>query len=356
MVAASAGPVYRAIELPIDSPHFIEARAVSDGQAAGGDVTSGRALLWTNSDSPPVDLTPVGYGNSLVYAIAGGHQVGFAETAGFSAHAFLWSGSAASGVDLHPAGFRFSYAADADATHQAGYGNTPDGHDHALIWSGTSASVRDVHPSGFLHSKIDGIDGDSYAGFGTAPAYADESHALLWTAGGDVIDLNPRGYIRSFAQAISGDQQVGEGQLVSSPAGATHALLWYGSADSAVDLTPAGFVDSIAWDVSDGKIVGAARDVDFHGHAILWTGTSADDFVDLNPFLPEGLNDAQAYGIDARGEIVGSARRLPTGDDYRPILWVPVTNAIPLPAALWPGLGLLWSVAAFGFVTRRSRP
>src|SRR5205823_5685084 len=104
------------------------------------------------------------------------------------------------------------------------------------------------------------------------------------------------------------DEQVGEGKLITDPAGNDHALLWHGSAASAIDLTPDGFIDSVAWDVAAGKIVGRANDAAFHGHAMLWTGTSANEFIDLNQFLPENLDDAIAFGIDEQGEIAGSAR------------------------------------------------
>jgi hypothetical protein len=40
------------------------------------------------------------------------------------------------------------------------------------------------------------------------------------------------------------------------------------------------------------------------GHALLWTGTAASA-VDLNAFLPSGFTYAQATGIDESGDIVG---------------------------------------------------
>jgi len=61
----------------------------------------------------------------------------------------------------------------------------------------------------------------------------------------NVVDLNPAGFVYSGAYGFSGSQQVGAG---TGPVTGNqlHALLWSGSASSAVDLNPADFTGSAA--------------------------------------------------------------------------------------------------------------
>ena len=65
-------------------------------------------------------------------------------------------------------------------------------------------------------------------------------HALLWSGtAASAIDLTPIGYDISDAMAISGNQQVGYGWgPAAGPGNYEHALLWSGTAASAVDLPP----------------------------------------------------------------------------------------------------------------------
>jgi len=85
-----------------------------------------------------------------------------------------------------------------------------------------------------------------------------------------------------------------------------------------VDLHPAGYTLSIALATNGNQQVGEADDAAFprHKHAIVWTG-SAQTAVDLNQFLPAGFTDAQAMAIDSAGNIVGYANN-------HAFMWVPV--------------------------------
>ena len=77
---------------------------------------------------------------------------------------------------------------------------------------------------------------------------------MLWNGlAAAPIDLNPTdlGFQSSEAIGTNGTQQVGYGNigLPGGNVGPTHALLWSGSADSAVDLNPTnilGITDSAA--------------------------------------------------------------------------------------------------------------
>jgi len=203
-------------------------------------------------------------------------------------------------IDLHPSGFTDSRALAVSDGQQVGYGSIAPVQVHALLWTGSADSVVDLHPSGFTSSAALGIsDGQQVGRAGTPP----HEHALLWTGSADsVVDLHPSGFTSSVAVGVSGGQQVGLGLIISR----SHALLWTGSADSVVDLHPSGFSDSLALGVSAGQQVGYGTDPDGFEHALLWTG-SADSVVDLHTFLPPEFTESQATGIDADGNIVGTA-------------------------------------------------
>src|SRR5438105_4808422 len=68
------------------------------------------------------------------------------------------------------------------------------------------------------------------------------------------IDLHPAGFKFSLGSGISGREQVGEASV--EDIAPHHALLWRGSASSAVDLTPGGFIESEARGVCAGQHVG----------------------------------------------------------------------------------------------------
>ena len=73
--------------------------------------------------------------------------------------------------------------------------------------------------------------------------------------GQQVVDLNPSDFFWSECYGISGSQQVGYGYRRFASGLNPSALLWSGTASSAVDLTqflPAGFVGSQATGVDTG--------------------------------------------------------------------------------------------------------
>lgn len=151
-----------------------------------------------------------------------------------------------------------------------------------------------------------------------AGAYADATsatHALLWTgSAASAINLNPATFDYSQAKATDGVQQVGYvGRWSESM---RRAALWGGSAQTFVDLTPQGFLDAEAFGVSQGQQVGYGN---FFGrsHALLWSGT-ATSFVDLNPGSPDqwgsiayATNGARQVGT-AGGSLTNFARHAAT--------------------------------------------
>ncbi len=192
-----------------------------------------------------------------------------------------------------------------------------------------------------------GTNGIQQVGYGKVSYPDGPDRALLWSgSAASAVDLTPSGFYRSRALGVSGGQQVGSGHL--NGYGPMHALLWSGSAASAVDLNPSGFDESEAYGTNGTEQVGFGYPAwSQFGHALIWSGT-ADSVVDLNQFLPSSWSSstyAVAKSIDAQGNIVGYASDMGVS---HAILWVPV----PEPAAIVTlGMGAL----TLGFVLRRKR-
>ncbi len=196
------------------------------------------------------------------------------------------------------------------------------GSDVAFGQAGTAAEAQaplftaiDLTPSGFTDSHALGISGGQQAGDAwVTPATA--THALLWRgSAASVVDLNPSGFVESKAYGICGRQQVGDG---SGPAtgGHSHALLWRGSVGSVVDLNPSGF-ESEAHGTSGGQQVGfGSGPATGRIHALLWRGSAAS-VVDLNP---SGFAYSVASGISG-GEQVGVGSGPATGGWDHALLW-----------------------------------
>jgi len=240
-----------------------------------------------------VDLHPTnlgGFDNTFALGISGAQQVGYGygSRAGSSGYyALLWNGSADSAVDLHPTSeFSNSSAFDTDGAQQVGNGipeatNTA----HALLWSGTATSAVDLHPTHLA-------DYSNSAGF-------------------------------SQAYGVQGGQQVGVAysQFLSVK---PHAILWSGTADSAVDLHPtnlSGFELSTAYDTNGSLQVGFGYQPLLGGQALLWSGT-ANSAVNLHNLLPQGFTSSEAHSIDAQGIIYGWGWG--PDNNLHVVMWTPV--------------------------------
>ncbi len=171
----------------------------------------------------------------------------------------------------------------------------------------------DLNPSGFIDSAALGISGSQQVGSGLTGG---NSHALLWSGtAASAVDLNPSGFTESGAGGISGSQQVGNGYGPGT-GGNSHALLWSGTAASAVDLHPSGFSWSYALGVSGSQQVGNGTMAGFNNHALLWSGTAASA-VDLHP---SGFTDSIANGISG-SQQVGHGYGPSTGGNVHALLW-----------------------------------
>ncbi|HEX8558858.1 MAG TPA: hypothetical protein VF668_12170 [Pyrinomonadaceae bacterium] len=340
---APPGQSYVVIDLTPAGSATSSAAGASGGQQVGsagfaaataGQPVVSHAMLWNGSAAGATDLGP-----GTAAAVGGGQQVGSANN-----HAALWLGTAASRVDLNPAQWDQSVAAGVAGGRQVGWatrrvlcttkkGSCSDGRRteiHPFMWSGSAASAVDLTPLGlgFGAGRALGTDGVQQVGFGQQVLGINAfsgPFAVVWSGTADsAVNLNPPDSGSSQANAVSGGQQVGFGYYPH------RALLWSGSAESVVELQPDGFAASEA-NATNGVqqagsgFVGDAFTMEGHSHALVWAGSAASA-VDLNQFLPPGFTDAAATGIDAAGNVVGWASRGPSDDpaNVHAVMWKPV--------------------------------
>jgi len=300
--------------------------AAATGKQVGVDGNN-HAILENGNAANAIDLHPAGYYSSMAISTDDVDQCGSASYFGNS-HAVKWSGSAASFVDLHSSsGYTWTTCLGTSGGQQVGFGENPIYTvtiQHAILWINGVATT--IHPATlpFNFSKALGIRNGQQVGYvsnasypyGETLSYHPLSHAVLWTgSAASAVDLNPVGYTASEALATNGTQQ-GGWAYNSLPVQSQHAALWSGTPDSFIDMNPAGYSDSritaltATQQVGDGWAgpMGAAGSV---RHALVWSGTPGS-VVDLNQYLPAGYIHAVATGIDANGNVVGYAYNTPT--------------------------------------------
>ncbi len=255
-------------------------------------VIAARPLVATPSSQhyTMIDLTPAGAAGASVAGTSGIQQVG---SAGFVTdtptgpsvvnHAMTWTGDAGSAIDLG-----VGAAAAISNGQQAGSANT-----HAALWNGTAESMVDLNPSFWDQSAVTGIANGQQVGWasrhtlcgecggGTTSIYS--QRPFLWSgSAASAIDLTPfnLGFGAGQALGTDGVQQVGYAQQVlgANAFSGPYAMVWSGTANSAVNLNPIGSIESQAKAVFGGQQVGYG----FAHHALLWTGSAAS-FVDLHP-------------------------------------------------------------------------
>ena len=317
---------------------------ISNEVAAGGEVaatTSGpsgaHAVRWDAHGA----IYQLGAGEA--WATNGSQEVGFAAAADNHAHAMLWNGTAQSAVDLHPTnlpGITDTIADGTGGSQQVGYGySAANPLSHALMWNGTASSVVDLNPSGFDSSEALGTDGTRQVGNGQTHG---QYHALIWSgSASSAVDLNPSGFGFSYANGISGDQVVGAAAVSASDPRPSHAMLWDIAKRIVVDLSPTdlpGVTASAAYETNGVVQVGVGGDSNGFSQALVWNGTAASA-VNLTP---PGYRDAAAYSVDPNGNVFGLATDA-SGTDYA-IEW-----AVPEPSSFV----LLVVGAAITFSRRR---
>jgi hypothetical protein len=208
-----------------------------------------------------------------------------------------------------PGGPQFAHAGQVVGTTTA-FGGT-----QALLWSGSS-SFTNLNPSGFSESNARAVRDGQQVGFGRVDGSI-RSHALLWSgSAASAVDLTPADFDEAVAEGVDAGKQVGYGHREGD---ANHALMWSGTAASVIDLHPAtGFVRTFGRATDGVQQVGSgfAQLGGGPSQALLWSGSAAS-MVNLGP---AGLS-SNARGV-RDGVQVGSATGSATGNQQHAVLWL----------------------------------
>ena len=316
-----------------DAYGYGESSSAQAGTYFDHTISCGRAcstkiyypLAWSGANSQPVVLLPQHYVEGWAYGAGGTLIVGtlITNNGGYFGyrHAALWQGSSHTFTDLNPSGSCGSCSPGSNAygtsgTHIAGSGGSPL---HALLWKASDPnSPVDLQPGGFAFSEAYTVRGNVQAGYAFSSA-TNSYHAVLWHGtAASAVDLTPSTMSSAYATGLSSRSEVGCGTPVGMSV--SHALLWHGTAASMKDLHPAGFTDSCARG-AQGKLQVGYGHISGALHALLWTG-SAQSVVDLHQSLPAAFTSSEAYAIDASGDILGSAYSTSTAS-WHAMLWQP---------------------------------
>jgi hypothetical protein len=212
-----------------------------------------------------------------------------------------------------------------------------------------------LHPAGYDHSSAAGISGDSQVGNGLTSAGA--SHALLWYGtAASVVDLHPDRAEGSFAHDVEGDVQVGSITLSVAEL-INHAYVWRGSAESGMDLHSLlgglgpDFIISDALAIGDnGTIYGVAVDASAR-YAVAWTPIPPID----GDFDEDGDVDGVDFARWQRGESPDplSAEDLAAWEaNYGATLAQQSASAVPEPSAGRLLLSTIVAAACFILIRR----
>jgi len=327
-LAAPAHAQWTAVVLHPPAAYTSDCLRGQDGTQVGmvDDGSAPTAALWHDTAASYTNLHPTGALYSRIFGVDGQRQVGYSYPASV-AHAAMWTGTAASHVDLNPSGASTSTAFDVAGDTIVGQAkfNTLM---QAGIWNATTNGWTSLHPTTAppsTWSNIAATDGLQQAGEAVVGGH---SHAMLWSgSAGSAIDLHSYTATDTSATDVHTGQQVGRATFNF----VNHACMWSGSAASFVDLQPAGATRSEANGVHLGVQVGFAQIAGYY-HAGLWHGSAAS-WQDLHGYLPPTFTSSIAFGI--WHDIYGVTYVVGTGNEsghQHAVMWI-------LVPPIWTDLG-----------------
>ena len=292
-LGSSSGPVYDGIvyqsyAYDINSAGEIVGKAETP---EGGDAFY--PSLWPADGGRAIRLEANGNGLGWAYGINGQGQVVGVGSCGGLGMACLWDGQQVTNLGW------LDYAVYDGLSQPL-----------AINDSGVAVGWADAAPTGFDHAVIwrNGVATD------------------IGTLGGlqsEALSINNRGLVVGWSRIRRPD---------SSLALAPHAFLWQNG--SMTDLDPGQDEETIAYAINDsGVIVGRLGSTT--GNAVIWEKGKMS-------FLP-GAEPSQAFGINNRGEVVGTY--IPSGTTFHAALWRDGVRYDLNDVVGDPRLGLHWANA-----------
>jgi hypothetical protein len=313
--------------------------------AAALGLAGGSALAETYTAQ--IYAVPAGY--ALMYVFGGGDNKmmsGYVQTASGPPQA-AYRTSTGTKI-MHPTGWYASHINDSwGSTYHCGSGSlTPVSSDHALFWLGGGAAV-DMHPAGAEYSWSEAVGGGGQLQAGSVQGSINcavcgismTRHAGMWSrTAASFQRLHSNTHTNTFARSTDGFRFVGGG--VHRTDGSYNALIWDNSSSNARNLRPSMSTFSVANSTfsteQGGYFVGPSTGG--HGHAVLWKGTAASA-VDLNPNATFSVSEVKAV---RSGLQVGSATPLTTPSRTQAIAWhgtagswINLHSKLPAPFNLW---------------------
>ncbi len=200
--------------------------------------------------------------------------------------------------DLGTLGGTITAAGDVNALGQvAGFSMTTEGFLHAFIWS--KAKMTDLGTLGGQSSYATAVnDAGAVVGYSQIAAGSQDSHAFLWRKGTGMRDLGTLGGAQSFATDIN-DLGLVVGRAFDSSQ-IPHGFVW---------TAKSGMRRLAGEPFSSATAVGPGPEGPIAGSAGLpfVPGTWQDPGGSFIAFsLPASFDQGQPYGLDARGDAVGT--------------------------------------------------
>lgn len=320
---------YTLVDLTPDSV-YSTATAISTAGVAGskGNVLFGatHAALWDGANQ--IDLHPsfvdgTGTGGSSVQGAADSLQVGWASGPGTANRStpVSWNSTADSVKTLTiPFVNNGGRALATDGKQIVGYGQamnrdgTAFGPFRAILWDANTGTATDLGDGGTGAQAV-AVGGGKQVGYVVKRL----ANAAVWSSTAKSLTvLHPTGAVISTAYGTDGARQVGyagydvrvraEAAKGNKDARFNYAMVWTGTAASAINIHPYPFTHSCAMAVNGDWIAGYANDnskigTPAYNHAVVWNANY--EATDLNAYLPEGFIGAQAFAVDANGNVAG---------------------------------------------------
>jgi len=306
--------------------------ALSERGQVVGSLDNFQPCSWTK-EGGVVDLAPPGTGGYATAVNDRGQVVGFAVSASSHlGHAFLWTKRGGM-VDLGTLNGIDGISSIAMAINErgqvVGYSSAGDVGTHAFSWT-REEGMRDLGTLGGVNSFAVAVNAKGQVvGSSTldGDVFTTTAHAFLWTKKGGMIDLGTLGGSWSFAAAVNERGQVVGSSAIAGDA-AAHSFSWT-KEGGMVDLGTLGGADSGASGLNDeGQVVGTSDVLDqgasasgvpiIPRHAFSWTEECG--MTDLGTL---GGTVSMAYGVNARGQVVGDSLTGAADNQIHATLWEP---------------------------------